>query len=289
MDILLNELSIDGQFASDEEFAVYLREKLVSILQVIDENDFYLLKKSDIYNCKITPDKTLLEILYQANMPVFTVLKVYISQLCAEEPYWDDAAATDLKAGYCYQAKHEEPNCFTEAIERKVPMLSFPHSGYDDKKFVCAKNDEQVVVTNIQNIAGLLTACLEKQTLAIDYIIEKYPYSTEISLVRIDGKCYAKEALENNALTIGDFQKIVRDIERLIGDLRAGTKTDLWDSLGDGLFEFREKVSSDRIFRLFFIQDGGIQFLNGFIKKTMKTPSQEKDKAKEIRKKLKKT
>ena len=60
-----------------------------------------------------------------------------------------------------------------------------------------------------------------------------------------------------------------------------------WKSFGGGLFEFRENISDGRIFRLFFCQDGAIQFLNGFVKKTQETPQQEKTKARNIMKKNK--
>lgn len=51
-------------------------------------------------------------------------------------------------------------------------------------------------------------------------------------------------------------------------------------ALGDGLFELRVKFASDitRIF-YFFIVDNTIVLTNGFVKKTMKTPQNEVNKA----------
>lgn len=60
----------------------------------------------------------------------------------------------------------------------------------------------------------------------------------------------------------------------------------LVDSLGQGLWEVRCKLSGGRIARILFFMDGNIMILvNGFIKKTQKTPKQELDIAKK-RKKL---
>lgn len=50
----------------------------------------------------------------------------------------------------------------------------------------------------------------------------------------------------------------------------------LVDSLGHGLWEVRSRLSSNRIARiLFFMDDNTIVLVNGFIKKTQKTPKDE--------------
>lgn len=54
--------------------------------------------------------------------------------------------------------------------------------------------------------------------------------------------------------------------------------------LQDDIFELRLHISGNRIFRLLFVQNEGIRFLNGFIKKTQKTPALEIAKAIEIKK-----
>jgi phage-related protein len=47
-------------------------------------------------------------------------------------------------------------------------------------------------------------------------------------------------------------------------------------SLGGGLWELRSNLSSRRIARLiFFIEDGEIYIVHGFIKKTQKTPDED--------------
>lgn len=47
-------------------------------------------------------------------------------------------------------------------------------------------------------------------------------------------------------------------------------------SLGDGIWEVRSSLPSRRIARiLFFVHEGRIGIVNGFIKKTMKTPPDE--------------
>lgn len=52
----------------------------------------------------------------------------------------------------------------------------------------------------------------------------------------------------------------------------------LCDSLGHGLWEVRSKLPQRRIARVIFaFDDGAIVLLNGFMKKTQKTPANEID------------
>ena len=83
-----------------------------------------------------------------------------------------------------------------------------------------------------------------------------------------------------------DLHIIVQSIPMLIQGLKQGEKNDYWDSFREGVFEYRVSVSAGRIFRLFFVQKNGLVFLNGFIKKSQKTPQQEIEKAIRIKKKV---
>lgn len=59
----------------------------------------------------------------------------------------------------------------------------------------------------------------------------------------------------------------------------------LVDHLGDGLWEVRVKLTGGRIARIiFFMDDNAMILVNGFIKKTKKTPTTELDLAKKRKK-----
>ena len=210
MELILNELSFDGQFSSQDEFIQYVLDSLMPLLDVVIENEIPLLKKSDLYQYMITCDSTLQDLLMRTNDPSMTLLKSYIVNLGYCEPYWDlETLMTDPERIYEYPASANEPNCFTEVIERGGQLLSLPHTDFDADMFLCRREG-----------------------------------------------------------------------------LGHGRKSRLWDKLQDDIFELRLHVSSDRIFRLFFIQSGGLVFLNGFVKKTQKTPAGEIAKAREIIKQI---
>ncbi|WP_455620205.1 type II toxin-antitoxin system RelE/ParE family toxin [Eisenbergiella sp.] len=286
MELILNELSFDGQFQSQDEFKDYILSILIPVLDVVIENRIPLLKKSDIYNCKITCEETIQDILMRANDPSMSLLKSYIVNLGYCEPYWDFPALTDPKVNYVYPASAEEPNCFTEVIERGGKLLSLQHRSYSSDTFMCRRDEKELEISNIIEVKKLLKEILQEDKGKIRYIIERYPYKRFVECVEISGKCFAEEALLENDLNNSDLFHIVEDIAKLTEVLGQGRKTDLWDKHQDDIFELRVNVSASRIFRLFFVQTGGIQFLNGFIKKAQKTPSTEITKAIRIKKQI---
>lgn len=284
MELILNELSFDGQFQSQEKFVEYALEVLIPVLDVVIENRIPLLKKSDIYTYKITYDLALQDFLLKANDPVISVLKTYIVNLGYCEPYWDLNALTNPKINYEYPISSDEPNCFTEAIERKGGLLSLQQSCYDTEQYFCKRNEEEVTISNVTEMKQLLKDILIEDNEKICYIIENYPYKRSVVCVNVNGKCFAEEALLENGLETGDLLHIVESISYLIEDFEQGRRSNLWDKLQEDIFELRLHISANRIFRLLFVQFDGIQLLNGFVKKTQKTPAAEIHKAIEIRK-----
>lgn len=286
MELILNELSFDGQFQTQDDFVDYVLDTLIPLLDIVIENRVPLLKKSDIYNCKITREATMQDLLMKANEPSMSLLKSYIVNLGYCEPYWDVSSLTDPAVEYEYPASAEELNCFTEVIERGAKLLSLRHQLYGSEAFLCKRNGKELEIQNIKEVRLLLREILQEDKGKIRYIIEKYPYERSVECVELNGKCFAEEALLENNLEISDLLHIVELIPQLIEDLEQGRKSKLWDKLQEDVFELRLHVSANRIFRLLFVQFGGIQFLNGFIKKTQKTPAIEIAKAVEIKKQL---
>lgn len=287
MDILLNEYSLDGQFNSVDDFREYMIDTLYPVLQHIIKFQFPFLKKQSIYDYKVVQNLTLNDMFkqFKSNDTAITLLKNCIVNLAYADPYWDDDVRTKLDCSYTYFCKSDEPNCFTEAIERKGALFSFPHNTFGKKIFLCKKDTDDISIMNIMDIETLLETMVYSNKEEISYILEHYPFPCEVRLARIDGKCYAEEALLDSGLTSEDMMEIIKALPIMMTGLKSGNKNRFWDSLKDGLFEFRIDVSSNRTFRLLFLQDGGyVVFLNGFIKKTQTTPKREIDKALKIKK-----
>lgn len=284
MELILNEFSLNGQFDSEEEFAGYIIDILIPVLKIIEEKRIPLLRKSTMYNCQVTKEQQLQDLLKRANDPVLGVLKKYISNLAFCEPYWDLEAESLNDVKYVYPVKADEPNCFTEAIERNAGLVSFRNDEFKETCFICKRDNESIRICNITALKCLLMEYLKNNRDDIRYVLENFPFGRTVLLAEAKGKCYAEEALLQNGLEIDDYNTIIEAIPKLIEALNNGRKSDLWDKLKDDIFEFRLHISGERNFRLLFKQDSGLIFLNGFIKKTQKTPPQEIEKAIKISK-----
>jgi phage-related protein len=91
-------------------------------------------------------------------------------------------------------------------------------------------------------------------------------YMTESGIEPVRG--WLKELSKTDKRTIGE------DIRTVQFGWPIGMP--LVDSLGDGLWEVRTKLTGGRISRvIFFMDTNAMVLVNGFIKKTQKTPKQE--------------
>lgn len=292
MQLIMNEYSLCGQFNSiDDDFTEYFKSTLRPVLDASVEKNVPLLKKTDFYNRSLTAKETVQDVLRRTNDPISTLWKKYISQMAFTEPYWDNDIKTRRNSDYQYPMTDEFPNCFTEAMERNAALFSFPCSACQCSEFLCSRDGEEFRVNNIYAWQQFLQRYLFFHMDDIRYVLENYPYSNGIAVecVQMSGTCHADVALQGNALNYGDYIEFMTDIPRLWNDLINGRKTVLWDTFGNGLFEYRRNVSDRRIFRIFFtISEKKIYFFNGFIKKTQSTPKKELNMAKDLLRQWKK-
>lgn len=128
MDIVLNEKSIDGQF-TEESFFEYMQDEVIPSLELINKNNCCIYKEYSTYSRKITADKDFASMLRVQGNPIINKLRIYLIQLCNDEPYWNDAIMTNNGIKYSCDIK-ETPNCITEAYERNGMVFSFHHDRF---------------------------------------------------------------------------------------------------------------------------------------------------------------
>lgn len=283
MEFLLNDYSFDGQFNSIDDFCDWFCLELRGIFDYIIDKQITLYKKSDFYSRKITKNNSFADILRQSNDPVITKIKMYISQMAYQDPYWDFDPKTDLLAEYDCPMKNDLPNCFSEAIERDKIIISSSHSDYSDDVIQYHKNNVDGTLVNILSFKTFLHWVLINDSSEVKYVFEHYKFEQPVRFVQINNKCYAADAINNNNLSVKDKIEVLSHIPDMIESMSNGVKTRFWDKIEDGIFEYRISVSDGREFRLLFFQKNGINFLNGFIKKTQTTPTDQKKLAKTIK------
>lgn len=286
MDIVLNDYSLNGQFETTEEFMLWVHDEWMKMFDYLLKHKISLYKKSDFYSKHITKEETLFDLLQIAGDPLVSKIKSFIINAAFSEPYWDveEVVKSDLSNTYKCPQSDDLPNCFSEAIERDKVILSIRNEEYAEECYMYNKNEEAGIIRNIIDYNSFLLWLLNVNLNDVKYIFENYKFQRKIRFAEVSGKCYAQEAIENNGLTVDDKKNILLNISEMIKGLSTGTKNRFWDNLSDGIFEYRISISAGREFRLLFVQDNAIVFLNGFIKKVPKTPKHEIDKAKKISK-----
>lgn len=288
MELIMNDFSLRGQFAEIDDFEDYFIEYLDGLLNIIIDKKITLLKKSDTYSRKITEDITMAEYLKKSfNRSVATRIKQKIVAMSYSAPYWDIDGEIQSKAGveYRYNDKQPEPNCFTEAIERKCPLLSVQEEGKTEEILHCYKDNELVELADIRDIKTFLNEYLRDDVNNIRFVIEHYPVGKTLKCAGLSDRCQTEEALLESNLNGQDLRKFVDNLQTLIDDKSNGRKTHWWDSLKGDICEYRLSVSGGRELRVLFHWGNELIFLNGFIKKTEKTPPEEIERAEKIKSK----
>lgn len=92
MEILINELSLNGQFNNLKEFIDTALNNFVKIYSLLTKQNIHPLKSFNFYNVKITPNETFsLLLTIKDNNGVSDEVRKFkrIADKCINEPYWE--------------------------------------------------------------------------------------------------------------------------------------------------------------------------------------------------------
>ena len=79
MELILNDFSIDGQFATIDEFETYFIHQLNPVMQVIIEQNIPFYKRMDTFSRLLTDKISIANYIQTANNPVSTMIKKNLS------------------------------------------------------------------------------------------------------------------------------------------------------------------------------------------------------------------
>lgn len=157
MDILLNELSLSGQYASRE---IFVEEILPTLIGVLDEIQKLfkatIYKNHEFYLSKVTKTDTIHDILLgdlSRQYPSLRKIKrQFVSPLFAE-PFWEDSRKHSENYSYTYEENDICNHSVAEACERDKVIISFRDSKpYKAETLSILKNgNEQIGIDNLVN------------------------------------------------------------------------------------------------------------------------------------------
>lgn len=190
MQILFNELSLTGQFSDQDAF---VRNGLLPFVAILKEMQGYttlLLKKSDVWNNKITPSNTLYSLLtnnaFRTSDEVRR-LKSAIVNLTIE-PFWDSDSKQDPVSTYFLNRTDIRGTSPAEACERDKVVVSFVLSPASSDPLNIIRNEINVPLLNL-TCKGILTKYLwDKNQISFELYLKARFSGGKLDFSRIDEK-----------------------------------------------------------------------------------------------------
>ena len=159
MDILLNELSLSGQYASREFF---VEQILPSLIEVLDEvqnlSKATIYKNQQFYSSKVTRTDTINvhDILAGELSRQYPSIRKFKKQLLShlfDDLYWEPTRKHLEEDSYTYKGNNVCNHSVAEACERDTIIVSFRDNElFQEKTLSILKNDtEEMVIDNLFN------------------------------------------------------------------------------------------------------------------------------------------
>ena len=148
MDILLNELSLNGQFTSEEDFLDNL-DSVLAIIKLLEVLNFDLLKNYTFFNSKITATSTLIQIMNSRDDRIRKI-KSYLLKLSNNPPFWNDTQKHNcIRDIYIYNLNNICETSLAESSKRDQIILSFNHNNFLKSNLIIKQNSTNIDICNI--------------------------------------------------------------------------------------------------------------------------------------------
>lgn len=146
--VIMNDLSLAGQFSSIEEF---VKEDgalmaMVMLLNKLPKDKIQIFKKQNFWECIVTKKENLHYILCLTGHPIIRKYKSMLFNLL-DDPYWDESMTVDTT--YTYNQRDITNTCISQACESDKVILSFDHEDYQDTELKVSKGTDSLTVYNL--------------------------------------------------------------------------------------------------------------------------------------------
>jgi len=190
MEILINELSLSGQFDSVEHFVMKGLKPFIEVINEIDYKYHSLYKKSDFFQYKVTQQHTIHDTIIGSTSRQYDEIRKFKSQLLMklfDDPYWEDNPKHSKNNVYLYNGNNVCGSSLAEASERDKMIVSFCHNDFQPEQLSVYKNNTKIKIDNLI----------------------KQGYFTQISYDRgfISFESYCREKFKNSNLNFDNIDK----------------------------------------------------------------------------------
>ena len=170
MEILINELSLHGQYTTVDEFVDVAVKPLLSLLQQYDPTRDKLLKKYDLWSANVTTTATLQEVFkgsYSRTSDEIRRSKAQLANLI-DNPFWEDTRKHNTPDTYQHNAMNVIDTSLAESCERDRIVMSFVSSQFNSSTLIVKKNSAGISIDNLIDHTHLFTL-VRARGLVVDF------------------------------------------------------------------------------------------------------------------------
>lgn len=202
MEVLLNELSLNRQYSSIEDFLDNGLNIMLPVLKGFSD-DVSICKTYNFYQCEVTNGITIHSILvadYSRTIDEIRRYKLFFNKFF-QNPYWEDSPNHSLEDIYTYNKQNVTGTSIAEAYVRDQVLLSFNNGGFDIKSLEVTKEDNPINVINLRTQNDLDDLLRDDESILNNEIRFR-----RTSLFR-QGKTVYQEIISNNYWYLDNLHK----------------------------------------------------------------------------------
>ena len=148
MEVLLNELSLTGQFIDENDFFNNF-DSVLEILKLVDILEFSIAKEYMFFNVDIT-SKYKLDDFLRLRTDRAKRMKRFLAKLAQNPPFWNEIQKHNcLNDRYIFNGIEICNTSLAESCERDKIVLSFFHDDFLDNNLLVQKNTININIYNI--------------------------------------------------------------------------------------------------------------------------------------------
>ena len=170
MEILINELSLHGQFATIDEFVNIAVKPLILLLQQYDPDRDVILKKYDLWSANVTATVTLQQVFKGSYSRINDEIRSSKAQLAnlIDNPFWEDTRKHNAPDTYQHNTISVIDTSLAESCERERIVMSFVSSQFNSSTLIVKKNSTDISIDNLIDHNHLF-ALVRARRLVVDF------------------------------------------------------------------------------------------------------------------------
>lgn len=240
MEVLINELSLHGQYSSEEHFEETGVMPLISVFKELKSERDLVYRKYDLYAYKVTPERSLHDFLVTQTSRISDGtrrLKSILSGFILDDPYWENTQKHSSDNAYLLVEQNVCGSSLAEACERDRVIISFLSENFKSGKIYIHKNaSEEITLDNLFNRGHYNELNWERHSIRIDeYCVNRFR-GDKLDFSLIDKKLgFELLKKEDESVFIDAFRKF----------------TELsWQQISmDDALDYKEYPDNNKIFR----------------------------------------